>query len=304
LAADHPAEQQILDSARNPFNLFQSKANPFHLEIEFTVESPRLTPGHLSIKWQSSDHWWSKIEAGGFEQTTIRVGEEEYTARNFPFTPTLVRDIFRLLQFNVDIDKSKATRLKNRIEDGVPVSCIEADIERFKGNKTEICLDTASHEVQSVGWQSGPDEKDIETFRGYSDIGGTLYPKKFELLKNGKLSISANVATLETADFDPALLIPPKGAIERRKCPGIKPPQFITRPEPNFPRSVDSGSVSAEVTVLADGSIGDIQIMSATNAEIRQDILEVFRKVKYAPAMCGTDPVVAEDEVVWTFHRN
>jgi hypothetical protein len=32
--------------------------------------------------------------------------------------------------------------------------------------------------------------------------------------------------------------------------------------------------------------------------------LEVYRKVKFAPAMCGANPVVAEVEDVWTFHRN
>lgn len=302
LAADQPAEQQLLDSARSPLDLFQSATNPFHLEIDFNVESSGPMPGHLSVKWQSNDHWWSKVEVGGFEQTTIQVGEEQYTVRNFPFTPTMVRDLFRLLQFNVDADMYTATRLKNRIEDGVSVSCIGAEIVGSKGNR-EICLATASHEVQSVGWQAAPDEQDIETFRGYSDTAGTSYPKKFELQKNGKQSISASVATLEAASFDPTLLIPPKGAIERRKCAGITPPHSITR-KPDLGPRVPDGSVSAEITVLADGSVSDIQIMSASNTVIRQVVLEMYRKLKYAPAMCGTDPVVAEVVEVVTFHRN
>ena len=292
LAADQHAEQQLLDSARSPLDLFQSNANPFHLEIDFTVESSGPLPGHLSIKFQSSDHWWSKVEVGGFEQTTIQVGEEQYTVRNFPFTPTMVRDVFRLLQFNVDADLYNATRLKNRVEDGVSVSCIGADIVGSKGNR-EICLATASHEVQSVGWQAGPDEQDIETFRGYSDIGETRYPKKLELLRNGKQSISASVATLESAAFDSALLVPPKGAIERRKCPGITPPHWVKRPEPVFYQQREE-----------DGSVGDVQIMSASNAAIRQVVLGMFRKLKYAPAMCGSDPVVAEVEETVTFHKN
>ena len=304
LAADHLAEQQLLDSARNPLDLFQSATNPLHIEIDFTVESSGPMPGHLSVKFQSADHWWSKIEVGGFEQTTIQVGEEQYTVRNFPFTPTMVREVFRLLQFNVDADLYNATRLKNRIEDGVSVSCIGAEIVGSKGNR-EICLDTASHEVQSVGWQAGPDEQDIETFRGYSDTAGTPYPKKFELQKNGKQTISASVATLETASFDPALLIPPKGAIERRKCAGITPPHWVKRPEPVFyQQREEDGSASAEITVLADGSVGDVQIMSASNPAIRQVVLGMFRKLKYAPAMCGSDPVVAEVEETVTFHKN
>jgi hypothetical protein len=217
----------------------------------------------------------------------------------------MVRDVFRLLQFDVDTDMYKATRLKkNRIEDGVSVSCIGADILGFKGNNREICLDTASHEVQSVGWQAGPDEEDIETFRNYSDVGGARYPKKFALLKNGKQTISASVVTLETAAFDPALLVPPKGAIERRKCAGITPPHSITRPKPNFGPRVADASVSAEITVLADGSVGDVEIMTASNAAIRPAAIEMFRKFKFAPAMCGTDPVVAEVEEVVTFHKN
>jgi hypothetical protein len=30
----------------------------------------------------------------------------------------------------------------------------------------------------------------------------------------------------------------------------------------------------------------------------------MFRKLKYAPAMCGSDPVVAEVEETVTFHKN
>jgi TonB family protein len=174
----------------------------------------------------------------------------------------------------------------------------------FKGNNREICLATASHEVQSVGWQAGTDEEDIETFRNYSDVAGARYPKNFALLKNGKQTISASVVTLETASFDPALLIPPKGAVERRKCAGITPPHSITRPKPDFGPRVADGSVSAEITVLADGSVGDVQIMSASNTAIHQSAIEMFRKFKFAPAMCGTDPVIAEVEERVTFHRN
>ena len=68
-AQDHAAEQQVLDAGRKPRDLFQSSGSPFDLEIDFTAQSREPTSGHLSVKWQSKNHWWSKVAVGGFEQT-------------------------------------------------------------------------------------------------------------------------------------------------------------------------------------------------------------------------------------------
>jgi hypothetical protein len=299
-AEDHAAEQQVLDAGRKPSDLFQSAANPFDLEIDFTVQNHGSMPGHLSVKWQSKDHWWSKVAVGGFEQTTIRNGEMEYTVRSFGYTPEMVGELFNLLGFEASPFKHSATKQKDRTLDGIAGTCVEIQKGEFKGNNREFCFDKASHELLREDWEVGQDEKDIESFADYSAYEGAVYPKKFQLLKNGEESISASVTTLESAAFDPALLVPSKGAIERRKCDGMKPPVQITQFAPNFERPHVQGNFRAAITILADGSVGDIDVIHSGGAAMDKVSLEAAKKYKFKPAMCGSDPVVADTEIGFT----
>jgi TonB family protein len=296
-ANDHAADQQVLASARNPGDLFQGNANPFDLEIDFTVQSRGSMPGHFSVKWQSKDHWWSKVAVGGFEQTAIRNGEMEYTVRNFAFTPEVVQKLFRLLGFDVSSSAYKATDQKNRTVDGIPTTCVEAQNADFKVDKRDFCMDRTSHELLREDWEAGPDEKDIERFAGYSAFDRTAYPGKFQLMKNGEESISASVAALNDAAFDPALLVPPKGAIERRKCDGMKPELLVKRSPPIVNQRGFVGTFTASLTVLADGSVGDVAIVHSGGAALDKPALEAFKKLTFKPAMCGADPVVTDTEI-------
>ena len=299
-AQDHAAEQQVLDAGRKPRDLFQSSGSPFDLEIDFTAQSREPTSGHLSVKWQSKNHWWSKVAVGGFEQTTIRNGEMEYTVRSFGYTPEMVGELFNLLGFEASPFKHSATSQKGRTVDGVAATCVETQNRAGKGHNRESCFGTATHELLREDWEVGQDEKDIETFADYSAYEGAVYPKKFQLLKNGEESISASVTTLESAAFDPALLVPSKGAIERRKCDGMKPPVQITQFAPNFERPRVQGNFRAAITILADGSVGDIDVIHSGGAAMDKASLEAAKKYKFKPAMCGSDPVVADTEIEFT----
>src|ERR1700677_1144093 len=158
-AQDHAAETQVRDAGRKPRDLFQSSGSPFDLEIDFTAQSHEPTSGHLSVKWQSKNHWWSKVSVGGFEQTTIRNGEMEYTVRNSGYTPEMVQELFRLLGFEVSPSKYSATNQKDRTVDGIAGTCVEIRKGEFKGNNRELCFDKASHELLREDWQVGQDER-------------------------------------------------------------------------------------------------------------------------------------------------
>jgi len=304
MADDHAAEQQILDSAHKPGDLFQSNANPFDLEIDFTVQSRGSMPGHFSVKWLSKDHWWSKVAVGGFEQTTIRNGEMEYTVRNFAFTPEVVQKLFRLLSFNLHSSVYAASGQKGRTVDGIPTTCVEARMGKFEANNREFCFDTASHELLREDWEPWTDEKDIERFSDYSAFDGTAYPTKLQLSKNGEESISASVAALHDAAFDPALLVPPKGAIERRWCPGMMAPISDKRSPPTFNQPGIEGSVTASLTIFADGTVGNVAILHASGTAINKAAMDSFKNLTFKPAMCGADPVVTDIQISITVRRN
>jgi TonB family protein len=313
---DHAGAQQLLDASHNPGDLFQIAAQPFDLEIDFTIErpgqnpdaNPAPVPGHLSIKWQSKDHWWSSVSTGGFEQTTIRNGEMESTLRNFPATPGILQQLFRLLRFNGYVMKYSAGRQRDRTEGGVAETCIDAQPEKtqhvqFKANEREFCYDATSHELLTTNWEAENDGRNREQFSSYQSLGPIRYPRKFLFTRHGDEVISATVTSLANVSFDASLLVPPEHAVTRRKCPDIKPPISVKRIDPVLPRG-PGGDVRASLTVLADGSVSDVNILSASSVAMAQAAREAFRQYKFQPAMCGAEPVVSDSEIEVSVRRN
>jgi hypothetical protein len=255
IAKDHTAEQQLLDTAQKPADLFQGKADPFDLEIDFSAQWNVPTRGHFSLNWKSKDQWRSKVEIGGFEQITIQNGEMQYILRNLGFTPISIRELFNLLHFMNSPPHFVATKLKNRAENDVSMSCVQAEREDYRNDSHEFCLDAASHELLSDDWQIAPDERAREQFSDYSEFDGIRYPTKLRLFENGGSEISAAL-------------------------------------------------ISLQMTVLTDGSVDDIHLISRGGHVIDDPTMAALKKWKFKPAMCGADPVVADIQVTVSFRSN
>jgi TonB family protein len=168
----------------------------------------------------------------------------------------------------------------------------------------ELCFDKASHELLSVDSKAPRDDKYSEWFSSYISFDESWYPKNFTFQKSGGERISASVVTLNGIAFDPALLAPPKGAIERRKCPGIKPPFAVKKVSPILDQESSQGQATASITVLSDGSVGDVEIMSASSSAMEKASLEAFKKFGFTPAMCGAEPVVTDLEISVSVKRD
>jgi TonB family protein len=114
--------------------------------------------------------------------------------------------------------------------------------------------------------------------------------------------MSASVTQLQESPLDPKLLVPPPGAIERRECPDKKPPEVLDQPTPNYdPRNHGKTETDAQVTVLTDGTIGNVQIVGSADRAHDNLVMEALKKWKFKPAMCGADPVVADIYVSLVF---
>jgi TonB family protein len=309
IAKDHANMQQVLDSAHKPADLFQGDGNPFDLEIDFIAQFKGPVPGHFSMKWQSKDHWRSQVEFGGFEQTSIKNGEMEYTLKNFNYTPDEVLKLFGLLHFGSEPTKINALKEKDRSENGVSLACIQAAQFRYGWTTHDLCIDTASRDLLNDEWEDQPAGnkvvKEREQFAEYVDLDGKRYPKKLVHFHDGAETVSANVIALRPAAFDAGLFDPPKGAIERRMCPAIVPPKAIKEIQPEFSKSGrPAGKVTLSLTILTDGSVGGIDIIYSGGQKVDQIAIDTMKKWKYKPAMCGDEPVVSDVEVSFTFMEN
>ena len=110
---------------------------------------------------------------------------------------------------------------------------------------------------------------------------------------------------MSTAPLDEVLLVPPKGAIERRQCAGMKHPVPVKTPDPLYPKSASQnrlmGDTVVSMTVLADGSVGNIQLIGSATHSMDEATLQALKSWKFKPATCGAEPVVSDIEVVVSF---
>jgi TonB family protein len=124
-------------------------------------------------------------------------------------------------------------------------------------------------------------------------------------LDNGIKAVTAHVVHLSTVPFDEGLLVPPRGAIERRQCPGIQHAVPVKTPDPSYPKSASEnrliGDTTVSMTVLADGSVGEIQLIGSGGRSMDDMTLKTLQSWKFKPAMCGAEPVVSEIEVIVSF---
>jgi TonB family protein len=305
LGATDPAAQELLVTAKEQASLFHDQNSPFQLDVDFVARTNVPTQGHLTLKWEATDRWWRKIVMDRFEQIEIRSGDRLYTSRNIAFTPVRIGELIRLLQLAEDSAVLLVKRQKRRIENGVEITCLQVEQENVKVKPHEVCVSSASHEILREEWQEPLDERRKEQYSDYFDFGRHHYPRKLQLVVNGRVAITANVQYLTTTVFDQALLLPQKGAIERRQCSDMKRASPIKTPDPTYPQSAIqnklTGDTAVAMTVLTDGSVTDIRLISAATRSMDDVTLQTLKGWKFKPAMCGSEPVVSDIEVVVSF---
>ena len=300
-----PMAQQLLITAKQQASLFQNQGSPFQLDVDFVLQINVPTAGHLTLKWEGKDRWWRKIVMQGFEQIEIRNGDRLYTSRNMDFTPIRVGELVSLLQFADGSDSLTVKKQKQRLENGVDITCLQVAQENVKAKPHEVCVNSGSHEILRDEWQEPPDERRKAEYSNYFDFAGHHYPRKLQLLVNGSVTITASVKGLTDTIFDDALLVPPHGSIERRQCNGMKHAEPVKTPDPTYPRSASEnklmGDTTVGMTVLADGSVSNVRLIGTSTHSMDDATLQTLKGWKFKPAMCGSEPVVSDIEVVVSF---
>jgi TonB family protein len=300
----NPALQQLLVTARQQASLFHDQNSPIQLDVDFLAQINVPTQGHLTLKWQAKDRWWRRIVIGDFEQTEIRNGDRLYTSRNLSFTPVRIGELISLLQFAEGSEGLLARNKKERIENGIDMVCIRVE-GASRGKTHEVCVDSVSRDILSDEWREPPDERRREQYSDYFDFGGHRYPRKLQLLVNGLKVVTANVDNLTTAAFEQTLLVAPKGAIERRQCADMKHAVPVRTPDPMYPKSARenklTGDTTIAMTVLTDGSVSGIRLVGSAARSMDDASLQTLKSWRFKPAMCGSEPVVSDIEVVVSF---
>jgi hypothetical protein len=287
---------KLLTEVQEQSDIFNRAMHPFLLEADLTVQLEAQVQGHLTIHWQSKNHWRRELEFGAYKESVVRVGDWEYALRNVGFAPLRATQVVYLLEFAKQNAHIAARSEKTRKSNGAVLTCLRLESTGSKGHY-EMCADSAMHEILSYNpWPSGLVGESAE-FSNYARIEGMQFPKHLEMRTGKEPAVTVNVTKLENQAFDANLLTPPPGATERRYCEAFTGPVMIQKPDIKslgvFSRDV---RVSFQVTVLTDGSVGAIQVIGQNSPEAADRIRKLWMRARYKPAMCGSEPVVADEQ--------
>jgi protein TonB len=79
----------------------------------------------------------------------------------------------------------------------------------------------------------------------------------------------------------------------------------VKTPDPMYPQSASQnkliGDTTVAMTVLTDGSVSDIRLIGTATHSMDDATLQTLKGWKFKPAMCGSEPVVSDIEVVVSF---
>ena len=296
-ASSDPTSQQLLDSVIRQHNFIQAARAPFALEAEFTGQANVPLQGHFRIRWQSKDHWWTRVEFGPFQQIRIRNGEMEYIARNYEFTPLQIVNLYTLFGIDGALTTFPVGKTINRIEAGISVICLQGHPDRSSKIVHEFCVDSSSHDLLNESWNPTLDQSRRRHFADYVQADGIRYPARLEMFMNSSKMISARITEFKSMPFDSDLLTPPKGAMERRRCADYKPPvplKKIRQDNIRFGNRPWTGQEILVMTVLTDGSASNVHIIQSGGSSFDKLAIKSFTNVKFKPAMCGNVPVVED----------
>jgi len=300
-AKDDPAPQLQLDTVLAQHSFMHRATVPFALDADFVGQANVPTPGRLKLRWQSSDRWWSRVDFGRFEQVTIRNGEMEYTVRNASFTPIQVVELYHLLGLDDKLQSVSEIKVRPKVAPGFV--CWQARVANEPREVHEFCADSRTHDLLSNLVKTGTENSRSQRFADYTDGGELRYPRRLELLINGSRIISATISSLGPLSFDPALLNPPQNAMVRRKCADLKAPVAIKKKAVDLKRRLRFSTHSTlALTVLADGSVGDVNVIQRGGTLLDKSALDSLKEWKFSPATCGGEPVIDDGLAEVEYH--
>lgn len=293
-----PADQQVLSDSMALVDITSPGSPSFKMEADFVVQSAPIRKGHITWKWANPNLWWREITTENFRQTTLLTSDSIYEAHQGDLSILSASLPMFLTPFHgsheAPSEPWNATNLKERSKNGITARCFQAERASRRG-KAEFCIDPVTkHLLVEVFNVDLPGDSAV--YDAYLPFGARAFPRRIGGFDSGKLLVDLTIGSLQAAYFDDSAFAPPAGATVRRHCPNMREPVATSAPDPEYPRSLlpkhISGNVVASVTVLPNGSVGKVEVLTrAPQPEMTQAAEQALHRWKFKPAMCGNEPV-------------
>jgi TonB family protein len=294
-----PEAKQLLQashdaSAPDPLQPYQ-----LHGTVITNPGAPNEKKGHVLI-FRDHDRWRTEFQIEDIAEVKLNLGTKLYVWRS---TPMPIPSLGRLAETDhawdmlTDDGAAKLSDVSKKKLHDQPVDCFEVK----SGQKHRLCFDPE----RKVLLENLDQGKAIE-FTDYTEVDHHFFPGKItvllELPQSEKRVLVIQDIKVSKAQFtENSFAIMPRAA-EFDTCTNMQPAKPLQTPRPEFSpmaaqKSMRSSPVVAVYGIVdKDGNLTNVKILNS-DPEIQKPILEIVKKWRYTPAMCGSSPVASEKEI-------
>jgi len=298
-----------MDKARELSDIHSPNIVPFRLKATFSFVGKDLetVEGTYSEIWVSRSKWrrettvknWHRIEIAGATRLYLLDNEAGFPVQAARLTR--LTDIFppaaEPLQYASLSDSPQANPVAQ-------CAMTEPDASNRKSafcfdNKKGLLLEKILPEVRPRNVVAYSCD-----YNSFHKVLNHWFPYEMTCYEDRHRKLSAKVVDLSPEPApDPALFIPPQGAIELGNCPAtLKPPRAVSAPEPTPPSGSHQGSeVVLSVVVDEKGQPQNVQVASSGGAAYDEKATKALRQWRFKPATCNGEPMPAQMNVEFDF---
>ena len=306
-AQELPQPQQLIQAANSAANL--SGLRPYKLETSLVANRGAADEkrGRLTI-FQDKDRSRSELEFDGYREVTVTLGNRMYVARNARARPVIIRlgsdyqFTWRVNLASVDVVRTSFVKEIN----GIQANCFGVIIEQ---RPRHYCFDpTKTILLESALTESKPEGKPIrETqYLDYQAMESKQFPTAIRHFFRGKSEgVDFEDVKLTRANLAPELFVPPQNAAEWDTCEDMQPARVVKADDPSYPIMAKLGRIQGDVYFSAiigkDGKLHNIKEISR-HPLLLEAAAQTIKGWRYAPAICGGNPIDLEWQIVVRFH--
>jgi TonB family protein len=273
-----------------------------HAAVIINPGTPGEKKGRIKI-YRDKDRSLTELTVEDYRETRLTLGNKLYITRSLPYP---IPGLARLAETDHTWDRwaeDNEAALGNVSHKKVQNTA--ADCFDVKGQvKHRLCFDASRNVLLE-----NLDQQWVYEFQDYQAAGQQLFPHKItvllELEKSELPVLSIQEIEVQKAQFTDATFAIPDHALQLDTCEAMVPAKQLQAPRPEFGMSVSRRNAEAKVVrvyaiVNKEGNLENVKVLSG-DPDVRQAVLEVTNKWRYTPAMCGTSPVAAEQEITIPF---
>jgi hypothetical protein len=289
----------LLRSAHEVSGLVEAMPYQFQGSVVFNP-GPGEVKGQIVI-YRDKDRSRLELQMGSYRESRVVVGNKLYIARSTSFpAPGMYRltDSDRAWDRLIQDGDATLSGVSHKKIQNTPADCFEVKGEQHH----RLCYDSS----RKLLLENQDAVKSIQ-FSDYQPVGDVhqFYPRKIvvlaELERSEKPIFVVQDIAVEKAQLPPSTFTPPDHPLELETCENMQPAKLLESERPRFPHSVMERNSQAQGVYAygiadKDGRLQNIKVLTA-DADVQEVVLDALKQWRYAPAMCGGNPVASEQEM-------